>query len=88
MNTKETIKEYYIENGKYKHILKDLVEMNIGICESAFEHYFKDKELNENLIKEIDARIEKQAFKKLAKIRLDQRSHLIFVNTVDFARSG
>ena len=63
MSSKETIKEYYMQHGKYRHKMKELVEMNIGICDSAFEHYFKDKEMTEELLKEIDARIEKQALK-------------------------
>jgi len=63
MNNKQTIKEYYMKNGKYRDKMKELVEMNIGICGSAFEHYFKNKEINDDLLKEIDARIEKQALK-------------------------
>jgi len=63
MNSNKTIQEYYMENGKYRNKIKELVEMKIGICDSALEHYFKDKEMNEDLLKEIDARIEKQALK-------------------------
>lgn len=63
MSSKQTIQEYYMTNGKYRHKMKELLEMKIGICDSAFEHYFKDKELNEDLLKEMDSRIEKQALK-------------------------
>ena len=63
MSSKQTIKEYYMTNGKYRNKIKELVEMNIGICDSSLEHYFKGKEMNEDLLKEIDIRIEKQALK-------------------------
>ena len=63
MSTKQTIQEYYMIHGKYRNKIKELVAMKIGICDSALEHYFKDKEMNEDLLKEMDARIEKQALK-------------------------
>ena len=63
MSSKQTLQEYYMTHGKYRDKIQELMEMKIGICDSALEHYFKDKEMNEDLLKEIDARIEKQALK-------------------------
>jgi len=57
------VQEYYSKNGKYKDNLKEFQELNIGICESALNHYFNENELNEELLLEIDQRIEKQLLK-------------------------
>jgi len=63
MSSDQSIKDYYMAHGKYRDKIKELVEMNIGICDSALEHYFSGKEMNKDLLNEIDARIEKQALK-------------------------